>query len=361
VVTQIASNRGDYPGVDDVFARVHPDYEVHGLSVNCLCPGAPDRLRLLPCLLKLLPGLRRSFYGPLKDLSVRRFAQVYQKRLVRIFQDADLIHAFMFDGPGLAAQMAASARKVPFVITPFMHAGSWGDNRQNIETYNRADAVIALHEADREALIAAGVHQKRVRVCPVGVAPFKGRGEDFRQRHGLSGTVALFVGRMLPFKGFRELIAAVSGLRRSGLDITLVLLGPSAGEARKYLESIRDPGIRYLGHVSEQQKHDACFACDVLCLPSMSEVMPVSLLEAWYAGKPVLAGNIPNLACLVRPGKNGFLVEKETRDIEAKLKKLVLSAGLRETLGRAGRAMVMEKYLIGHAADRLKAVYQELL
>jgi len=89
--------------------------------------------------------------------------------------------------------------------------------------------------------------------------------------------------------------------------------------------------------------------------------MPVSQLEAWYAGKPVLAGNIPNLACLVRPGVNGFLVERDPRDIEAKLKKLVLSTGLREALGKAGQAMVMEKYLISHAADRLKAVYQELL
>jgi glycosyltransferase involved in cell wall biosynthesis len=361
IVAQITTNQKDYPGVDDIFARSCQAYEYHGMHIHGLSPTYLDRIRLLPCLFRLIPGLKRYFYSPLKDVAVQRFAAVFFSRMKAFFQGVSLIHSYAFDGSGLLAKKVAKAQRIPFIITPFVHAGQWGDNPLNVQTYNSADRVIALHKADAAQLRSMGVRADIIRTCPIGITPFKGNGAAFRQKYQIQGKLVLFVGRITPHKGYRELVQAVAALREEGADITCVLLGPASAPAAQWLETYQDKGIQYLGHVPAEVKRDAYYACDLFCLPSASEIMPVSILEAWYAEKPVLAGDIETLRAIVTQGKTGEFVQQDMQSLKEKLKAFLSSADGWKGLGSKGKSLVQNRYLINQVAEQLMVIYKEVL
>jgi len=361
MAAQILGDGPDFPGVDDVLARYYPDDEHRGLVIKALAPSGLDRLRLLPCALKLLPGLRRVAYGPLKALAVRTFARVYLRRLTAHFENVALIHSFAFDGPGLLGCRAAARLKVPFVITPFVHPGKWGDGAQNIALYNAADAVLALHAQDAEALKNLGVREELVRTCGVGINSFSGQGNRFREKHNIRGLMVLFIGRMIGHKGYRELTRAAVRLRQEGREITLVLIGPEGEHSEKFFKAHAGDGVLVLGQISDQEKNDALFACDLFCLPSKSEIMPMTILEAWWAGKPVLAGDIPALRAFVDEGKDGLFVRQGTDALREALLQFITVPGHFRHLGENGRKKVEEHYLIRHVAERTRDLYIEVM
>lgn len=358
-VTQVRESVKPYPGQDDIFAPPPLDYEYRGFKVRSLGPTPLDRLKLSPCLLRLVPGLRRYFYTGLRGLAVRRFAALFGPRVRDYLKGVEIVHSFAFGGMGEAAAFAASALQLPFVITPFVHPGRWGDSPRDIDLYRRASSVIALHEQDRRVLAALGVPADRIRIVPVCISPFAGNREAFRTRHGISGPMALFVGRMLPHKGYRELISAVQAINAGKIRISLVLMGPAGPGEASALSSLRKSGIIYAGHASESEKHDAFAACDLFCLPSDSEILPVSILEAWHAGKPVLAGDIPAVRELVEEGRTGMFTRREPAAIRAKLDAFLRDESGWRGMGSAGQKLVELKHLAARSADVQAAVYAE--
>ncbi|OGJ89326.1 MAG: hypothetical protein A2268_08355 [Candidatus Raymondbacteria bacterium RifOxyA12_full_50_37] len=357
--TQIAGNHPDFPGVDDLFACSFDDYEFNTIQIKALSPGFFDRIRLLPCVLRLVPGLRRLFGASLHNLAARSFAWVYFSRLRAYFTGVTLVHSFAFDGAGLLAQAVARSLNAMFVITPFMHPEKWGDSRQNIRLYNEADAVVALHTRDAENLQAAGVRPDLIRIIGIGIDPFTGDGQRFRKKYAIIGPMVLFVGRLMHHKGYRELVRAVAALRERGREISLVIIGPRTRESDKEFFPEYE-GVVYLGLVSEQEKYDAYAACDLFCLPSRSEIMPVSILEAWHAGKPVLAGDIPDLRALVDEGETGMFTLQESDACARKLDNFLSHRREWERMGANGRRLVEERHLMSRVADQTVSLYKEL-
>jgi len=360
IVTQIASNSSDFPGVDDVFARTFGDYRYENFKVRTLTPTPWERVKLSPCIPKLLPGLRRHFYAPLKVLAVRQFARVFQRRFSQMQKGVALIHAFSFDGLGLLSQRTAAALNIPFVITPFVHRGQWGDSRHDVETYNKANAVIALHEADANVLEEIGVSKNLIRICGIGILPYSGEGKRFRAKYKIEGPLVLFAGRMVNHKGYRELVKAVTALIAEGVSITLVLLGPPTEASRHFFRKIQNPKIIVLGQVSDDEKHNAFFACDLFCLPSSSEIFPVTILEAWFAGKPVLVGDNANHRALVESGKTGKLVPQKTESIKKRLSDFADNPAPWREMGKKGRAKVTAEFLIEKVGGKIFECYKEV-
>jgi glycosyltransferase involved in cell wall biosynthesis len=135
--------------------------------------------------------------------------------------------------------------------------------------------------------------------------------EAAREALQLNKFTILAMGRLVPIKGFDLLLSALEGL-----DVTLLLAGD--GPLRTELcKSAAQKGIdlRYLGVVSGTAKRQAFAAADCLCLPSRqlgtrSEGMPVTILEAFAAGLPVIASNVGGPRDCIQHGVTGFLVEE---------------------------------------------------
>jgi glycosyltransferase involved in cell wall biosynthesis len=332
------------------------------VPVRALGPSLVDRLRLLPIAARVVPGLSRlAGYFPLERFGFPWYRSVFLPQLQRLMRGVDVVHSLAGGYLGWTAQAAARCAGVPFVSTPFVHPRQWGDGPTDVAYYRRADAVIALVDTDRDYLLQVGVPADKIRV--IGVSPElppRSDPEGFRRRHGLgSAPVILYVGRMMPQKGARAVLEAAPLVWQRRPDARFVFVGPLSPGAEAWFQR-RDPRVLVLGRVDLQQKADALAACDVFCMPSLSEILPTVYLEAWSYGKPVIGGRANGLPELVEGNGAGISVSQEPPAIAEALTRVLDDPGLRGRLGAAGRQLVEMRYSLAAVTGSLENLYLEL-
>jgi teichuronic acid biosynthesis glycosyltransferase TuaC len=182
----------------------------------------------------------------------------------------------------------------------------------------RADAVVALSDELKAAVLRLGVSPGKVHVIPNGVdlstfLPVEQR--IARQRLGLpeEGQIVLSVGRLTRNKGHQHIIRAVAALRSRGLH-TYIIGGVNPeddfeGELRSLVGELEMDNVHFIGNVAHRDLHLWYSAADVFCLASHREGCPNVVLEALSCGTPVVASNVGAISEFVVPGENGQLVE----------------------------------------------------
>ncbi len=261
------------------FARVTPRESRFGLPI--LHPRYP----VLPKFgMSLAPALLYAASLPaLKRLQAER--------------DFDLIDAHYLYPDGVAAIMLGKTLGKPVVLT------ARGTDVNLIPRYllprrmirwaaSRADAVITVAEALREALIALGVDPARVRTLRNGVDLAQFRPLDrqaARKDLGLGpGPVLLSVGHLIARKGHRLAIEALSGL--PGYSLLIVGSGPERAALEEFARRLGlEARVRFLGAVPHERLAAIYSAADALVLASSREGMANVLLEALACGTPVVA------------------------------------------------------------------------
>lgn len=190
-------------------------------------------------------------------------------------------------------------------------------------------------------------------------------GAEVRRRFGIAGDQLVIgtVGRLAEVKrqdvllqGFaKHLIAAPSSI--------LMLVGD--GPERAALESLsRELGIdsRVVFAGVQSRPEDFLAAFDVFALTSRSEGTPLSILEAWAAGKPVIASAVGGIPELVLDGHTGLLFPSANPEtLSEKLTVLARDEELRNRLGESGRARAVAEFDIKVMADCYDRHYSELL
>jgi colanic acid/amylovoran biosynthesis glycosyltransferase len=163
-----------------------------------------------------------------------------------------------------------------------------------------------------------GVEPEKVVVSRLGVEvgcrpiSFSSRPE----RRG-AGLVMLAVGRLHAVKDHAFLVQACAELYQRGVEFECSIAG--AGPERRRLESLirkrgLDDKVTLLGHVPRGQVPSLYNRADVVVLTSLSEGLPLVLMEAMARGKIVLAPAITGIPELVAAGKTGFLYEAGSLD-----------------------------------------------
>ena len=157
-------------------------------------------------------------------------------------------------------------------------------------------------------------------VIPHGFAPRSKlpRGE-FLQRYGL-GAYLLFAGRLTQEKGCHDLITAFNNV---STDLRLVIAGSAvADNYEATLRSLADPNkVSFVGHVSGDTLAELYSNAYLHVLPSYTEGMSMSLLEALSYGVPSLVSDIPPNRDMM--GDAGFYVKVgDVVDLEAALTRL---------------------------------------
>ena len=130
-------------------------------------------------------------------------------------------------------------------------------------------------------------------------------------RHNKNDDIKLLsIGYFGYVKGHDILLQALTEL---GNKCHLTLVGD--GVLRKqYEEFARDNNlrVRFAGHVSHKSIKTYLDNCNLLCMPSRSEGLPVAPLEAMACGVPVVAAKVGGLSEMVIDGFNGYLCEPES-------------------------------------------------
>ena len=346
----------------DLLAPAHNDFHDNAVPVHAIAPRRGDRLWMLPMALMALPRVQRYAYDKARAFAYRFYRRVFVERLVSTLAGTDVVHCMGGGYLGWASQEVARAMRLPFVCTPFVHPGQWGDSPLDVEYYLRCDRLIALLPTDKEYLVSLGIPRERIRV--IGVSPDSPASVDpasFRARHGLAGApIILYLRRMMPRKGSRAILAAASRVWEKFPEARFVFAGPASGPEPLQFRNA-DPRISYLGKLGWQEKGDALAACDIFCMPSTSEILPTVYLEAWSYGKPVVGGTAPGLRELVEGNGAGLVADQEPRRLAESLVRLLSDADLRRRLGRRGRRLVESRYSVEAVTDQIESLYRCLL
>jgi glycosyltransferase involved in cell wall biosynthesis len=166
------------------------------------------------------------------------------------------------------------------------------------------------------------------------------------------------LGRLDRVKGYDLLLQAVASLPQT----RLVILGDGA-ERPELERQARDLGIadRVAMPGWEPEPRVRLAEWDVFCLPSRSEGYPLSIVEAMFAGLPVVATAVGSVAEAVQENRTGLLVAKDDPEaLTAALAALGDPARRRE-LGAAGRAYATAHLTVEKMAESYRCLYDELL
>jgi 1,2-diacylglycerol 3-alpha-glucosyltransferase len=122
----------------------------------------------------------------------------------------------------------------------------------------------------------------------------------------------------------------------------LILLGGGVQqyeeEIREYVERQNMPDrIRMTGRVQYDQLPAYLAMCDIFATASVTEVHPLSVIEAMGAGLPIVGIESVGVGDTVRDGETGFLSTHDLPAFTAKLMRLCLDSQLRQQMGRSAR------------------------
>jgi glycosyltransferase involved in cell wall biosynthesis len=261
----------------------------------------------------------------------------------------DILHASSSKA-GVLGRLAGFVARVPvriFTVHGWAFAAHSGFSSRLYRWADRlvkplTTVTICVSERELEAGLAAGTCvSERTVVIPNAVdvesAPRSSPAE--RER-----PLILAVGRLKAPKDFPTLIRALSGLRPDSFEAVIVGEGPDRPRLEEEIEALGLSGrVRLAGE--RRDVPELLAAADVFVLPSASEGLPVSVLEAMAAGLPVIASRVGGVPEQVSDGETGLLVEPgDPSELTAALDRLIADPSLRRRLGAAGRARAEQAF-----------------
>lgn len=212
-----------------------------------------------------------------------------------------------------------------------------------------------------------GVIRERTRLVlnGVDVKAFAKQGDSSAKRHELGFSSEDFLvgimANLRPQKNHQNAIIALSLIYENYPGLKLVLAGD--GSCRPELERlVRDNSlegrVHFLGHRPDAEELMEVF--DVYCLPSLYEGMPLSIMEAWSAGKPVVATNVLGIRELVQDGVNGVLVQTDDPvALGEGLKRVIADKDFRTMIAANGKAFAHSECSIERMVEKYENLYRE--
>ena len=288
--------------------------------------------------------------------------------LTRLFRRLrpDIVH-LNSSKAGVLGRIAAALARVPVRI---FTAHGWAfkaavgvDSRLYLLADRAVESltsmVICVSENERRAGLAAGVctADRSVVICNAVDL----RAAPSRVRTGNPPVQVVSVGRLAAPKDFSTLVGAMALLPEGRAHLRVFGEGPLRSELEEQTRALGIGGaVVFAGEVPDARPHleDA----DVFALASLSEGMPVSVLEAMAAALPVIASAVDGLEEVVVDGKTGFLTPPgDAAALAARLGQLVDDPSLRIAFGEAGRSRAEEYFSLPAWRDAHFSLYRSLL
>ncbi|MEM8980565.1 MAG: glycosyltransferase [Pseudomonadota bacterium] len=316
-----------------------------------------SRLNALGVTTTQMPSLARTLQ-PLQDMqALRAFGMLLGQLAPR------LIHAHSAKA-GLIARWCGPRFEIPVLYT----AHGWGfadgaptahkwlslalertmaPRTTGLITLTQADAQSAQrmlgYRADKIHLIANGRSDR-----PLLTAPRSAR------------LSLLMLGRLCAQKNQAQALRLFARLPKGRATLTLVGDGPD----RRKLEiqagrlNLGPDEVIFTGDLDDPQTHLS--AADIVLHSAHYEGMPYAIIEAFRAGKPILANSIPAHEELISHNENGLLFQSEIHGT-ALLKFLIDTPDLRQTLGQAARQTYLGRHQASFMTDATARLFERTL
>lgn len=271
--------------------------------------------------------------------------------------DADLVHAVGYRAAWACAE--AFGYDEAWVYTAYDMPKT--TNNQLIDRLNRSQAGIAAsnavwRELDQAfaldlSVIYPGVPTEREE----HLSP-----QQARAKMGLPDDAVVIgaMGRWEPGQGFRDLIDSMYPVFSEHPTAQLVLCGQGGDEAelRHRAEGLPQPErVHFLGHVEDPS--DVLAGLDLFVQPNPNAGASMGVLEAMADGVPVLVRSESALGELIVDGVSGYGYSSDEQ-LGTRIAELLSMTLTLETVGRAGRLRILERFTIEESARSVAELYE---
>jgi len=317
-----------------------------------------------------------------QPLSVQTFdpllrAWGYSNQLVPAMLDADLdvlsVHGLWKYCSVASHQWHQRTGGRPYVVHPHGMLEAWalGNARwkkriaamlyQN-EHLRGAACVRALSEAEERSIRAYGLHNP-ICVIPNGVDLQELPDTRAHDRPGQQKKL-LYLGRLHPKKNLANLIRAwkeTFNSKRSDSWVLAIAGWDQGGYENELKQLAADSSISFLGPQFGAEKSECYRACDAFILPSLSEGLPMTVLEAWSYAKPVLMTPECNLPQGFKANA-ALRIGNTAEEVATGLKELFeMGDDERAAMGAHGRTLVATKFSWPRIGAQMRAVFDWVL
>lgn len=285
----------------------------------------------------------------------------------------DVLHSHGYKGNILFGPLPQFIRDLPMVTTLHGWTSLGGFCRMRLYelaeciSFHFVDCIVLVNEAMRTSPPLKNLPSEKLAVVENGI-PLETNKKGSRLCTKLveftrKRFTFLAIGRLSPEKGFDILLEALTLVTATGIDVQLVIFGE--GEERSQLEekihSLQlENRVLLPGFLAEVKDYLPLF--DAFVLPSLTEGLPMVLLEAMAAGIPIVASRVGGIPKALDEGRGGILVSASDSD---NLHRAMLSictdiSAARERAVWASRC-VRERYNSRTMAKKYSQIYEGLL
>jgi len=303
-------------------------------------------------------GIKLKFFGKQGKLDfsvVKRMAEQLKALKPQIVHT----HLFAADFYGGKAAKLARVPKIVSTKHDILYAGFW---RHYFGKKARAgfDKVIAISNATRDYLIdKEGLPFDKIELIYNGIDPnwFYQQNLDILQKEQI---IIGSVGRLSKEKGHKHLIRACRFLRNIDWRLILVGDGPLHQELKTLTEFLGvEEKVKFTGFVDDVRPY--LEQMDVFVLPSISEGLSLSILEAALAGKFIIATNVGGIPEIIKDKETGLLfTPKNIEQLVLHLNWVNDHRGEAQKMAARLQREVLEKFDINRVVKRYEEVYEKL-
>ncbi len=267
--------------------------------------------------------------------------------------------------------LAASRLGVPIVATCHM---AWPDRSFALRLYHSLDRlilrrfqkVITVSDPIAMSLRRFGVRDQKLTTIPNGIdiTPFSSYNQNRQAKAGGDERFVIgLVGRLIPCKGHRYLMQAVAQLTEKFQNICCLFVGdgPEMESLNRIASELQLKNkVTFAG--KQEDMPGIYSSIDVLVLPSLSEGMPMTLIEGMAAGCPVIASEVGDIPKLIKHGETGLLVKPgNAEELAQAISQLISDPIQRGELALRGQNWVSENFSARTMAQRYRDVYVDIL
>jgi glycosyltransferase involved in cell wall biosynthesis len=299
---------------------------------------------------------------PISPPCARSLEQAFRRHRITLAHS----HEFSMAVYGAWASWRAG---IPHVIT--MHGGRYYAKRLRRRLALRAAIALSGQTVAVSAPLARDLSRdllvptSRILSIPNGVPHVRPDRVTLREElHlGPDDLLLVSVGNLYPVKGHQHLIDALALLADRYPTLHLAIGG--RGELADALSSrARDYGLANRVHLLGLRSDVAAVlaAADVFVLPSLSEGLPLALLEAMFAGRPIVASDVGEVAVALARGEAGVLVEPGNAvALSAALHAVLSDPHRARELGECAARRAVAEYDLSQMVRRYVRTYEDLV
>lgn len=304
----------------------------------------------------------------------------YSRAAKRLLQSMDIVHVHHPFLSGRLALAYCRPLRIPVVFTNHTRYDLYAQaylglpeefTDSLLKTYmppfcEAVDLVVSPSEGMADILRKLGV-EIPIKVLPNGVElhKFQEACGDCRPEFGFrpDDILLVYAGRLGPEKNLDFLLQAFSGTAEAVQNAHLLIIGGGPQQDTLKTQAAQSEAharIHFTGMLPYAEVARRLAMCDLFVTASVTEVHPLSVIEAMAAGLPVLGIRSVGVGDTVIHGKTGLLASEAQSAFAAQMTRLCLNQELRREMGAAARETA-EQYAIERTTRRLLENYQQLV